>query len=196
MKSHTLFRTVTVRPSIPLVVDVTANNFYIESSTDKVGVAFNEQGSFQMDSGKTVELPDGDSFQKITFTNPTTTDIVLTFYAGSLRIGTRTPYVYVRPAPTYIVPTNPVITSAGTTISNRNTKAGAVKADNLSRIIVQNPGSNGSTYIEMYIGAVQIAIIAPGETWQLETSDSIILKPNPSAGTPTGLVSAFYDSPS
>lgn len=194
MKSNTLFRTITVKPSVPLVVDITASNFYLESSTDKVGVAIDEQGAFQMDSGKTIELPAGDFFKKLTFTNPTTTDIVCTFYAGSLRVGTRTPYVYVRPAPTYIVATNPVVPGmTGVTIPNRHTPTGAVNANALSRLLIHNPGSNGNTYIFLFIGAVQIGAISTTQTWQLELAESVILK---SDGNPTAYVSAFYNSPS
>ena len=191
MKSHTLFRTVTVRPGIPLVVDVTANNFYLESSTDKVGVAFNEQGSFQMDSGKTVELPDGDSFQKITFTNPTTTDIVLTFYAGSLRVGTRTPYVYVRPSPTYIVASRPNVGLGNYTIQSTNLRSGQVSADRICRVIVQHVTSNG--YVLVLLNAVQCAVISPLTAWQIETSQPIVLSVTGGANE-VGIM-AFYEMP-
>lgn len=194
MKSHTLFRTVTVRPGIPLVVDVTANNFYLESSTDKVGVAFNEQGSFQMDSGKTVELPDGDSFQKITFTNPTTTDIVLTFYAGSLRVGTRTPYVYVRPAPTYFVGIiQSVANGVPYTIPSTNLRSGQVAADSQSKVIVNSTVGNGSGTLYIRYGSLLVTEIRAGQTWQIETSQTIVL--DSTNGTTLASLLVFYNLP-
>jgi hypothetical protein len=177
MKAQSLFKTVTVPASLTVTHNVTGNSFYIEASTGAVDIQFDDGTQLRCKAGQTVELPPGDEFKRITFYNPdTSATLILTYYAGTLSVGTRTPYVYVRPAQTYMKATSyTVLNSAYTSILNTNLRTGKTQPDSLAYVIITNIGA--SDYLQLFDNAETLGCtINNGNVIQITTSDIIKMR--------------------
>ena len=194
MKSNTTFRRLVVKPGIPIHVDIVASNFYVDSVSDVLSVAFDEQSKFEVDSGKAFALPENDTFHKITFYNDTQSDVNVSFYAGTLSVSTRFPVVSVKPAPTYIVGYSGTIAASGSfVIPNTNLRSGQPYADKQTKLIISNNTQSSYLYLADDASNQDCGIINPIGAWQIETTQRIRLK---SVGTAVSYyVMAFYSLP-
>lgn len=205
---HTLFRTVVIPANSIFHQDITGRFFFVKSATDKFKLTIDEGTEFELEAGDRLEMPlvDGkqSTFNKLSFRNPTSTQMTVTFHAGTIIVSTGTPYVYTRPAPTYIVPLAGTLIAYSTpttfNIPNTNTRAGQTYPDSLAKVIISARVTSGTSVALDIFKTGDLTTsggrIQTGLPWVLETSDALTIRgygSSVSDGDVGYNISAFYN---
>lgn len=206
---HTLFRSVDIPANSVTHQDITGRFFFVKSATDKFKLTIDEGTEFELEAGDRLEMPmvDGkqSTFNKLTFRNPTSTKITVTFHAGTIIVSTGTPYVYTRPAPTYpVLYAGSLLTASNQVfdIPSTNTRAGQQYPDNLARLLISavmiNQSSAGLNIIKTGDPATAggyIQVLTSGATlpWVIETSAAMSVQATGLTGSVGYQIIAFYN---
>lgn len=182
MKAESTFKTEVIPAGQSKTYTITGRAFYIQNSTGLVDVQFDDNPNCRMSSGQTAEAPDGDpGFERFTLTNPdTASSVTVTFYAGTLSIGTRTPYVFTKPSPTYLVGTaytggSQITTAADVTIPSTNLRSGKSVADSRAYCIIFARSSTSGLLVKDSAGTI-CGYVQTMTAWQITTSDAIKIR--------------------
>ncbi len=138
MRAQSQFKTIVIPASASLGVNVTGTSFYIKNTSGLVDINVDDNTTLRCDSGLTFDCPPGDYFKRLIFTNPdTVTSITVTFYAGTLSVGTRTPGVFTKPAPSYGIFKQYTVTSGNDTVVDvTNLRSGKMVVDSRQYIVL------------------------------------------------------------
>ena len=196
MKPQTAYKTVKLTPGQETPVDITGTSLYVDGADGPFAVSLDDGDFVRMDSGKFIEAPAGDYFRKVTFKSLVTSggaDVTVTYYAGTLRVGTRSPVVYTKPAPTYIVGYSAnLATTVEYTIPNTNLRTGQPSADKQVRLQIMT--TSGTAVLRVKVGGVVIGVcVTNGAMYPVETSDTVVIQAF--GDTHTYHVAAFYALP-
>ena len=177
MRAASLYKTLVIPAGLARAVAVTGSAFYLESATGEVDAQFDEGATLRMKAGQSLELPPGDLYTKILFTNPdTSSTLTITYYAGTLRVGTFAHIVYSRPARTYLVGSNYTVTSAADeTIDSTNLRNGKTKPDSRSHCIITNLSGDTGCYVKDAAGTT-CGYVQFLTSWQITTPDTLALR--------------------
>lgn len=161
MNAQSIFKSEQIPAGQSKAYAVTGSSFYIQAASGLVDVQFDDSPNLRMAPGQSAESDPGDTYEKITLTNPDTSSaLTITFYAGTLAVGTRTPYTFVKPAPTYFVPYTYSVTKAAQTVPPiTNLRAGKSVADTMSHVIITfNTSTSDGLWIENVSATVGMVI--------------------------------------
>jgi len=194
MKSQSAFKSLVIPASLEIPVAITGSSFYLEAATGAVDVQFDEGGTIRCKAGQTIDLPPGDFFKQIIFRNPdSSSSLTIQYYAGTVSVGTRTPYVFTKPAPTYFKPFTYTLTSAADTLPPiANTRAGKTITDTVSHVILSN-----NDVVSMHIrdaGGTVGLVLPAGSIVQLTVTDQLYLRSAGANITVRAMVFFNYDS--
>lgn len=177
MKAESTFKSVAIPSSGSVVYNLTGTSFYIYTASGTAYVQFDDGNELAMVSGMSVESPE--VFTRLTIRNAdTSTTLNVTFYAGTLSVKTLTPYIFTKPAPTYLKGTaytggSQITTAADTTISTTNLRTGKTVADTRSHVIISAMSS--ALYVKDSAGTI-CGFVQTFTSWQITTKDTISLR--------------------
>lgn len=168
----------------------TGQLFICKEASDVFYVSFNDGAFFAMEVGLGFRLADPDEFTKLSFRNDTANALTVEFYAGvgeirDARLNTvinRLVIVGLKDVSdtaqgygTVAIP--PVCGGAGVTVSGTHPSTGKQR----KQIVVQNLESIGNLYVCDAADAL-MAVIPPGQAWTLQSSATLKLKIDNTAG--------------
>jgi len=188
-KSFIQFHKHTIPAGSKLPVNVYGSSFACTMATGRFAMSFNDGEFFDCQQGVEWRMPEGDSFNRLTFTALATTDIE--FYAGSFFYHQNIVIPVIQVAKTRAIP-GPTAIGAGANVDLEAPPAGMAYRKSVI-ITNKDPAVDLDVKTKDAAGVYQIAgTVFHLQAWYLETSDAVRITNPGGAPVSIGIIELFY----
>lgn len=174
------------------VFNTTGSYIWIKECYTQVELQFDDDATFKVEGSFKHRLQGDDYFKKITVKNPAAAAVTIEFYVGRGDTEVGSQVIYVKESPTYISGTGYTIINGGAAPNNPKPVPAVSPGKHRKQIVITNGHGSISLHIFATGASQALAVIPPGTSFTIFSSDAFQLYNPGGSGLPVYLLETYY----